>query len=455
MTTSDLRTKSLKRLWPSAWRRSSVMPFLLRPITGHHTDGSPRGCGPQWRMGSPWPGASILMTSAPMSPSNWPQNGPAISVPSSSTRRSASAPDGESVHGGGVVRAAPGVGQAWMLNGIEFAPWNHPRIEIVEVGPRDGLQSESQVLPTAAKVEFIRRLVARRPAAHRGGELRESQARAADGGCRSGARGARAGERLRRAYIGLVLNRRGFERARAAGCTEVGMAIAASETLQPAKSGLQRRRGRRGLARHRQAARAAGIRAQITISTAFGCPFEGEVPAARVRALAERLAAGEPDEIAVADTIGVAVPTQVTELIGPLRASLPQRETARALPQHAQYRSRQCLRRGRSRRARARRELRRHRRLPVRARRHRQHSHRRSHLHAASHGLRHRRRPAGAARNQPLAAADSRPRRSRHVVKAGSVSGELHGNSIQDSQRRFRRWRSRLATRCPRARSRR
>ena len=62
-------------------------------------------------------------------------------------------------------------------------------------------------------------------------------------------------------------------------------------------------------------ARAAGIRTQITISTAFGCPFEGEVQVARVRAIAERVAAGNPDEIAVADTIGVAVPTQVGEVI--------------------------------------------------------------------------------------------------------------------------------------------
>jgi hydroxymethylglutaryl-CoA lyase len=72
-----------------------------------------------------------------------------------------------------------------------------------------------------------------------------------------------------------------------------------------------------------RAARSAGIRAQITISTAFGCPFEGEVPPARVVSLAERLSAGDPDEIAIADTIGVAVPTQVTTLVGALRASLP------------------------------------------------------------------------------------------------------------------------------------
>ncbi len=73
-----------------------------------------------------------------------------------------------------------------------------------------------------------------------------------------------------------------------------------------------------------RAARTAGIRAQITISTAFGCPFEGEVPIETVVRLAERVAAGQPDEIAVADTIGVAVPTQVSALIAALRSALPQ-----------------------------------------------------------------------------------------------------------------------------------
>jgi hydroxymethylglutaryl-CoA lyase len=73
-----------------------------------------------------------------------------------------------------------------------------------------------------------------------------------------------------------------------------------------------------------RAARSAGMRAQLTISTAFGCPFEGEVPVDRVLRLAEQVAAGQPDEIAVADTIGVAVPSQVAELLGRLRESMPQ-----------------------------------------------------------------------------------------------------------------------------------
>jgi hydroxymethylglutaryl-CoA lyase len=196
------------------------------------------------------------------------------------------------------------------------------RIEIVEVGPRDGLQSESQVLATGAKVEFIRRLadaglrrieVASFVNPKRVPQMADAEAvMAALAEVRSTAR-----------YIGLVLNRKGFDRAHAAGCTEVGMVIAASETFSRRNQGCSIEEGVETWLDIAQAAKSAGIRAQITISTAFGCPFEGEMPASRVRALAERLAAGEPEEIAIADTIGVAVPTQVTELIGLLRTSLP------------------------------------------------------------------------------------------------------------------------------------
>src|SRR5690349_9926104 len=196
------------------------------------------------------------------------------------------------------------------------------RIEIVEVGPRDGLQSESQVLGTDSKVEFIRRLdragLRRIEVASFVNPKRVPQMADAEA-----VLSALATERSSARYIGLVLNRKGFDRARAAGCVEVGMAIAATETFSQRNQGCSIEEGVEAWLDIAQAAKAAGIRAQVTISTAFGCPFEGEVSAAQVSALAERLAAGEPDEIAVADTIGVAVPTQVTELVGRLRSSLP------------------------------------------------------------------------------------------------------------------------------------
>ncbi|MEO8016456.1 MAG: hydroxymethylglutaryl-CoA lyase [Pseudomonadota bacterium] len=194
-------------------------------------------------------------------------------------------------------------------------------IEIVEVAPRDGLQSESQVLSTAAKVEFVQRLmraglrrieVASFVNPKRVPQMADAEAVLA----------ALSPQPPGVRFIGLVLNRKGFDRARAAGCTEVGMAIAASESFSQRNQGCSVDDGVAAWLEIAAAARAAGIRAQITISTAFGCPFEGEVPATRVLMLAERLSAGDPDEIAIADTIGVAVPTQVTGLIGMLRSSL-------------------------------------------------------------------------------------------------------------------------------------
>jgi hydroxymethylglutaryl-CoA lyase len=197
------------------------------------------------------------------------------------------------------------------------------RIEIVEVGPRDGLQSETQVLPTPAKVEFVRRLVSaglqRIEVASFVNPKRVPQMADAEAVMKALAHARPAGR-----YIGLVLNRKGFERARAAGCAEIGMAIAASESFSQRNQGCSVEEGVAAWLDISKAARDAGIRAQITISTAFGCPFEGEVPEARVLELALKLAAGAPDEIAIADTIGVAVPTQVTGLIGLLRTSLPE-----------------------------------------------------------------------------------------------------------------------------------
>lgn len=194
-------------------------------------------------------------------------------------------------------------------------------VEIVEVGPRDGLQSEPQVLATPVKVEFVRRLeragLKRIEVASFVNPKRVPQMADAEDVLAALAPAASA------RYIGLVLNLKGFERARAAGCGEVGMAIAASESFSQRNQGCSVEEGIEAWLEIAAAARAAGIRAQVTISVAFGCPFEGEVTLARVVEIAERLAAGAPDEIAIADTIGVAVPTQVTALVTALRSSLP------------------------------------------------------------------------------------------------------------------------------------
>ncbi len=195
------------------------------------------------------------------------------------------------------------------------------RIEIVEVGPRDGLQNEARTLSAATKVEFIRRAVA-------AGVRRIEVASFVNP--KKVPQMADAEEVLaalpRRddvVYVGLVLNRRGFERALAAGCREIGMVVAASDSFNQRNQGAATEESIAAWLDIAEAAHAANVRAQITISTSFGCPFEGEVPPERVIAIARRVAAGRPLEIALADTIGVAVPTQVRDLVARVRAALP------------------------------------------------------------------------------------------------------------------------------------
>jgi hydroxymethylglutaryl-CoA lyase len=131
-------------------------------------------------------------------------------------------------------------------------------------------------------------------------------------------------------YIGLVLNQKGFERALAAGCNEVGMAVVASDTFNRRNQGVGTDESIAAWLAIAREANSAGIRAQVTISASFGCPFEGEVSVDRVIEVAKRVAEAEPFEIAFADTIGVGVPAQVSDLIGRAREVLPSSISLRA-----------------------------------------------------------------------------------------------------------------------------
>jgi hydroxymethylglutaryl-CoA lyase len=195
------------------------------------------------------------------------------------------------------------------------------KIDLLEVGPRDGLQNESRVLSTAAKIEMIERLIAaglRRLEVtsfvnpKRVPQMADAEAVMAGLPARDGV-----------SYIGLVLNRKGFDRARTAGCHEVGMAVVASNTFNRRNQGVDTHDSVAAWLEIAREAHAAGIKPHITISTAFGCPFEGEVDPMRVLAIAQECAEGQPMEVALADTVGVAVPSQVTDLFGRLRESLP------------------------------------------------------------------------------------------------------------------------------------
>lgn len=195
------------------------------------------------------------------------------------------------------------------------------QIEIVEVGPRDGLQNEPSVFPTQAKIEFIERVIAagtrRVEVASFVNPKRVPQMADAEDVLKALPR--REGVH----YIGLVLNRRGFDRAAAAGCNEIGMAVVASDTFNQRNQGVTTADSVRDWLQIAAAAHAAGIRPQVTVSAAFGCPFEGEIPAERVVEVARQVAEGNPCEIAIADTIGVGVPSQVTDLVERIRDALP------------------------------------------------------------------------------------------------------------------------------------
>ncbi len=195
------------------------------------------------------------------------------------------------------------------------------KVNLIEVGPRDGLQSEAAVFPTPSKLELIQRLVA---AGIRRLEVTsfvnpKKVPQMADAEALIAALPEVPGV----VYIGLVLNRRGFDRARMAGCQEVGMAVIASDTFGRRNQGMSTEESVAAWLDIAGAAHAAGITPQVTISAAFGCPFEGEIDPGRVIDLARRCAEGRPSEIAIADTVGVGVPSQVTDLFGRLREALP------------------------------------------------------------------------------------------------------------------------------------
>src|SRR5919202_5777527 len=200
-------------------------------------------------------------------------------------------------------------------------------VEIVEVGPRDGLQNEATLLPTAAKVELVRRALAagvRRVEAtsfvHPRLVPQMADAEAVMAGVLAEGFLPEGVAREDVSYIGLVLNARGLDRALAAGVDEVNVVIAASETFSQRNQNISVPRMLDAADEIADRAASAGVRRSAVISTAFGCPFEGEVDPDAVLAIADRCLRAGYTEIAVADTIGVGVPRQVRALVDGVRA---------------------------------------------------------------------------------------------------------------------------------------
>ncbi len=195
------------------------------------------------------------------------------------------------------------------------------RVTVVEVGPRDGLQNEATRVPTATKVAFVEALadagLAVIEIAAFVNPARVPQMADAADVARGVAR--RPGTR----YAALVPNRRGLVAAHEAGMTEVAVFAAASETFSQRNINQTIEASLATYASVIDEAHALGMQVRGYLSTAFGCPFEGDVSRTRVVDLAERLLSMGVFEVAVSDTIGVATPGQVADMVDALIARVP------------------------------------------------------------------------------------------------------------------------------------
>jgi hydroxymethylglutaryl-CoA lyase len=189
-------------------------------------------------------------------------------------------------------------------------------VTICEVGPRDGLQNEAQTVSAADKVRYVEMLVdAGVPAIEVTSFVSPvAVPQLADADAVFPAVGKREGVR----YIALVPNQRGLDRAMAAGVREIAVFTAASETFAQRNIRMSIEDSLNVFRVVIARAHADGMAVRASVSTAFGCPFEGAVPPANVVRLAQQLLDAGADTLSIADTIGVATPNQVIEVVSAL-----------------------------------------------------------------------------------------------------------------------------------------
>jgi hydroxymethylglutaryl-CoA lyase len=201
-----------------------------------------------------------------------------------------------------------------------------PKVTIVEVGPRDGLQNERAAVSTADKIAFVDRLSA---AGHQAIEVSAFVSpkwvpQMADASEVFAGITRRPGTR----YSALVPNQKGLERAIAAGVSEVAIFAAASETFSRRNINQSIDESLMTYAAVCVDARAAGLRVRGYLSTSFVCPFEGPVDPVRVAEISGRLLDIGVCEVAISDTIGAATPGDVLRVLGILSVRLPLHQTA-------------------------------------------------------------------------------------------------------------------------------
>lgn len=204
------------------------------------------------------------------------------------------------------------------------------RIRLFEVGPRDGLQNEKRVVPLATKLRFVQDLI---KAGVRDLELgafvrpdRVPQMADTDA--------VYAAVRSRKLKLGaarawaLVPNRKGFERAIAAGAKRIAVFTAATDGFTKHNIGMTVKESLAEFGAVIQAARKERIHVRGYVSTAFGCPYEGKVPARKALKVIEALADLGVDQVSIGDTIGVATPAGVEAVVAPALLMLGEARTA-------------------------------------------------------------------------------------------------------------------------------
>jgi isopropylmalate/homocitrate/citramalate synthase len=188
-----------------------------------------------------------------------------------------------------------------------------PRVTVYDVGPRDGLQNEPEILGVATRAELVGKLTAAGVPAievasfvdpRRVPQMAHAEEVVAAVGDMPGA-----------VRAGLALNERGYERLASTGLDEVRFAFGVTESFNQRNQGASVDESVGTAGRIVARAREDGRRSTVTLSVAFGCPFEGEVDPGHVLELAAQVLESRPDALVLADTIGVAVPGAVRALV--------------------------------------------------------------------------------------------------------------------------------------------
>ena len=187
------------------------------------------------------------------------------------------------------------------------------RVTVYEVGPRDGLQNEPDVLDVDTRVALVRRLASSGLAAIEVASFVDPRRVPQMANAEEIVAGVGQPDGVVRA--GLALNERGYDRLVASGLEEVRFAFGVTESFNQRNQGASVEESMDAASRIVARARADGLRSTVTLSVAFGCPFEGEVDPSLVLELAGRVADAKPDTLVLADTIGVAAPNAVRALV--------------------------------------------------------------------------------------------------------------------------------------------